>query len=169
MRRRSVVALSRLLVLPLVAASCATSSTVENRSGGSVDAHILGGSPGSVYLGVDRTRFTMRRDDIADVDFPGNLHVAGGVALTAFGVWRLYTGDTSCAAFGNIGNCAINVGPAIAGLLAIGWGLYVNLRARRGFADRSRPEPDPVMPRRPSPEPPHLPGWRKPDPFADPR
>ena len=30
---------------------------------------------------------------------------------------------------------------AIAGLLAIGWGLYTYVRAKRAFADRSKPEP----------------------------
>jgi hypothetical protein len=169
-RRRAVVVVSRLMLLPLAFAACATSSTVENRSGGAVEAYILGGSPGSVYLrNKESGPFTMRRDDIADVDFPGNLHIAGGVALTAFGAWRLYVGDTSCATLGEAGSCALNVGPAIAGLLALGWGLYAYVRANRRFADRSKPEPDAVMKPRPPAGAPKMPGWRKPDPFADPR
>jgi hypothetical protein len=158
------------MLLPLVAVSCATTSTVENRSGGAVEAYVLGGSPGSVYLrSKDRGPFTMRRDDIAAVDFPGNLHIVGGVALTGLGAWRLYGSDTPCSTFGNIGTCAADVVPLIAGLIAAGWGIYVYARANRAFEDRSRPEPDPVMKPRPGPEPPHLPGWRKPDPFADSR
>jgi hypothetical protein len=168
-RRRSVVAVGRLMLLPLAAAACGTTSELENKSGGVVEARIVGGSPGSVYLATrDHGRFTMRRDDVADVDFPGNVLMVGGLALTAVGVWRLRVGDTSCGAFGQVGTCAVNVVPAIAGVLAVGWGLYTYVHARRAFADRSKPEPDPVMPARaPGPEL-HLPGWRKPDPFAEP-
>jgi len=130
------------MLLPLAAGACGTTSSLENRSGGVVEARILGGSPGSVYLaGRDHMRFTMRRDDIADVDFPGNVLMAGGVAVTVFGAWRLGVGDTDCAALGQAGTCLANVVPAIAGLLAIGWGLYTYVRAKRAFADRSKPEP----------------------------
>jgi hypothetical protein len=168
-RRGAVVVVSWLL-LPLVVASCGTTSTVENRSGGIVEAHIQGGSPGSVYLSSSQHgRFTMRRDDITAVDFPGNLHILGGVALTGLATWHLYGSDTACSSFGNAGTCAVDVVPVLAGLIMAGWGLYVYVRANRAFENRSRPEPDQVMKPRPAPEPPHLPGWRKPDPFADPR
>jgi hypothetical protein len=169
-RRRSLVAVGRLMLLPLAVGACGTTSEIENRSGGVVEARIVGGSPGSVYLASrDHGRFAMRRDDIADVDFPGNVLLVGGLALTAVGVWRLRVGDTACATFGDIGTCAVNVGPAIAGLLAVGWGLYNYVRANRAFEDRSKPEPDPVMAPRGAPGPAlHLPGWRKPDPFAEP-
>jgi hypothetical protein len=165
-----LVAVGRLMVLPLAVGACGTTSEIENRSGGVVEGRILGGSPGSVYLASrDHGRFAMRRDDIADVDFPGNTLVLGGVALIGVGVWRLRVGDTDCASFGDVGTCAFNIVPAIAGLLVVGWGLYTYVRARRAFADRSKPEPDAVMtPRAPAPAL-HLPGWRKPDPFAEPR
>jgi len=164
--RRPVAALTRLILLPVVVSACATTTTVETRSGGAYEAHILGGSPGSVYLTSKQNgRFSVRREEVTDVDYPGNWHLFGGLALGAFGAWRLRVGDTHCATFGNIGNCTLNVAPSIVGLLMAVWGGYVYGRAYRHFEDRSKPEPDPVMPRAPVP---HLPGWRKPDPFADP-
>jgi hypothetical protein len=168
-RRRSLVAVSRLMLLPIAAGACGTTSEIENRSGGVVEARIVGGSPGSVYLASpDHGRFTMRRDDIADVNFPGDVLIGGGLALTGVGVWRLRVGDTDCATFGDVGTCVLNIVPAIAGLLVVGWGLYTYVHARRAFADRSKPEPDAVMtPRAPGPAL-HMPGWRKPDPFAEP-
>jgi len=158
------------MLLPLAAVACGTTSEIQNKSGGVIDARIVGGSPGSIYLASkDHGKFTMRRDDIAGVDFPGNVLAGAGVALTAFGFWRLYVSDTPCATFGQVGSCAINVAPPIAGLLAIGWGLYTYVRANRAFEDRSKPEPDQVMPPRAPGPVLHLPGWRKPDPFAEPR
>jgi hypothetical protein len=166
--RRPVAALTRLLLLPLTAGACATTTTVETRSGNVYEAHTVGGSPGSVYLAskVDG-RFSVRREDVADVDYPGNVQILGGLALSAFGGWRLVSGDTRCAGFSDIGYCTVNVVPAIAGLLIALWGTYVYVRASRAFEDRSKPEPDPVMKPRPQQGP--FPGWRKPDPFADPR
>lgn len=152
------------MLLPVVWAACAvsacgTTTTLETRSGGVVEAHVLGGSPGSVYLSNKRSgHFTMRRDDIADADLPGNVMAFGGLALSAFGGWRLRVGDTRCGTFGDAGNCALNVLPSIVGFLAAVWGGYVWARAHHAFEDRSRPEPDQE----------HPPGWRKPDPFADP-
>jgi hypothetical protein len=172
--RRSVIALTRVLLLPVVAVACGgcgISAQIETRRGQRVEARILGGSAGSVYLaGENHERFTMRREEIADVDFPGNVLMIGGVALTAFGGYRLLTGDTTCAALGQAGTCLASVVPAIAGLLAFGWGLYSYWRSKSAFADRSRPEPDSPM-GKPTPgevPPAEHPVWRKPDPFADP-
>jgi len=168
-RRGSVAVVSRLLLLPLALGACATTSTIENRSGGVVEAHILGGSPGSVYLAnKEHGRFTMRRDDIEDVDLPGNMMALAGVGLLGAGGWWLHVGDTSCATLGEAGTCLLNTAPLVVGFLAAVWGGYVYARAYRRLKDRSRPEPDMVMPRQPG-DPLHLPGWRKPDPFADPR
>jgi hypothetical protein len=180
--RLAVVALTRILLLPLVvgaagasASGCWTTSLIETRQGQRVEARIVGGSPGSVYLAGDQhERFTIRRDDIADVDFPGNVLMVGGIALTGFGAYRMLEGDTSCGGLGQSGNCLASVAPGIIGLLAFGWGLYTYWRANHAFEDRSRPEPDPPMkPRGPAPVPPlpgaRPPGWSKPDPFAEPR
>ncbi|HEY7370647.1 MAG TPA: hypothetical protein VIF57_00620 [Polyangia bacterium] len=168
MGRRPVAALTRLLLLPLVVGACATTTTVETRSGNVYEAHTVGGSPGSVYLANKSLgRFSVRREDVADVDFPGNVQILGGLALSAFGGWRLVSGDTQCSGFGDIGNCMVNVVPSIAGLLIALWGTYVYVRARSAFEDRAKPEPDQVMKPRPAGGP--FPGWRKPDPFADPR
>ena len=166
MGRRSVAALTRLILLPAALSACGTTTTIETRSGSAYEVHVLGGSPDNVYVtNRQNGRFTVRREEITDVDFPGNLHIFGGLALSAFGGWRLRVGDTRCGTFGNIGNCALNVAPSIVGFLMAVWGGYVYGRAYHRFEDRSKPEPDPVMPRAPTP---HLPGWRKPDPFADP-
>ena len=56
-----------MLVLPLVGWRLRHErSSIEHRSGGVVEARILGGSPGSVYLAdPNHERFSMRRDDIA--------------------------------------------------------------------------------------------------------
>ncbi|HMF42320.1 MAG TPA: hypothetical protein VKQ32_16725 [Polyangia bacterium] len=169
MGRRPVAALARLMLLPLAASACGTTASVETRSGSTYEAHILGGSPGSVYLGnKENGRFTLPRDEIADVDYPGNLHILGGLALAGFGGWRLRVGDTSCATFGNVGNCVLNVAPTIVGILLAGWGGFVWGRSRHAFRDQSKLEPDPVTRPGTPRDPAHPPGWRKPDPFADP-
>ena len=114
----------------------------------------------------------MRRDEIADVDFPGNVMMLGGAALTAFGAYRLWFGDTTCAGLGGRATVWGPSCPPIAGLLAFSWGLYSYYRSTHAFDDRSRPEPDPPMPPRAPKAPPpplSLPGSSKPDPFADPR
>jgi hypothetical protein len=169
-RPRSVATLALVALLPLVAGGCSTSARLQTRYGGSVDAHIAGGSPGSVYLAnKQKGKFTMRRDDISDVDYPGNVLALGGAALLGVGAYRLWFGDTSCASPNQAGTCAANVVPAILGLLAAAWGSYSYFHTRHAFDDTSHPEPDPVMKPRPSRAPSSsMPGWRKPDPFADP-
>ena len=157
-----------------LASGCGTSALIDTKEGRHVDARIVGGSPGSIYLaGDNRDRFTLRRDDIADVDHPGDVLIIIGTALTAIGGFRLWQGDSRCNDLGASGDryCILNAAPAMAGLLSLAWGLWAYHRSTSAFADRSRPEPDPVLaphgPRAP------LPGLRypasnKPDPFADP-
>jgi hypothetical protein len=169
--RRSVAALAVFALIPAAGGGCSTTASIEMKTGGTVEAHVVGGSPNSVYL-VDREhgKFTLRRDDIRDVDLPGNVMLLAGAGLFAAGGVGLWFGDTHCASFGETGTCAASVVPAIAGLLAAAWGAYVYRRSARALHDTSRPEPDAVMkpraPRQPGQEP--YPGWRKPDPFADP-
>jgi len=161
----------------LVGAGCGTSALIDTKEGRHVDARIVGGSPGSIYLaGDNRDRFTLRRDDIASVDHPGDVPIIVGTVLTAIGVFRLWQGDSRCNDWGASGDgyCIANAAPAMVGVLALAWGLWAYHRSTHAFADQSRPEPDSVM--RPHPPaaaplpPPTLkpPGWSKPDPFADP-
>jgi hypothetical protein len=166
-----VIVLTRLLLLPLITGGCGMTALVETRRGQRVEARIVGGSPGSIYLaGEQHDKFTIRRDDIADVDFPGNGLMLGGAALIAFGGYRLMVGDTSCGGLSQFGNCFASVAPGVAGLLVFAWGLYSYWHSTRAFEERSRPEPDPpVTPRAPvAPPPAAHPVWQKPDPFADP-
>ena len=173
MGRRSLVvaATARLLLLSLAVGGCSTTSNVEMRSGATYEAHIVGGSPGSVYLSnKDNGRFSVRREDVVDVDLPGNVAILGGIALGAVGGWRLRVGDTRCGTFADVGTCMLNVAPLVVGFFVTMWGSYVYRRADRAFADQSKPEPsDAPMKLRPPGELPHPPGWRKPDPFAEPR
>jgi hypothetical protein len=167
----SVAARAVFALVAVAAGGCSTTATIQTKYGGAVEAHVLAGSPGSVYLAdKDHGRFTLRRDDVTDVDYPGNVMLVTGAGLLAAGGLGLWFGDTHCASFGEMGRCAASVVPAIAGLLAASWGAYVWYRSRRAFRDTSRPEPDSVMkPRGPRAPDQRFPGWRKPDPFADPR
>ena len=85
----------------------------------------------------------MRRDEIADVDFPGNVMMLGGAALTAFGGYRLWFGDTTCGGLGQAGNCLGAVMPAVAGVLVFALGalqlLPVHARVRGQVAAGAGP------------------------------
>ena len=85
----------------------------------------------------------MRRDEIADVDFPGNVMMLGGVALTAFGAYRLWFGDTTCAGLGQAGNCLGTVMPAVGGAAGVRVGalqlLPVDARVRGEVAAGAGP------------------------------
>jgi hypothetical protein len=174
-RRRTVASFARVVCVTLIchaAGGCGTSALIDTKEGRHVDARILGGSPGSIYLaGDNRDKFTLRRDDVAAVDHPGDVLIIIGSALTAIGAFRIWQGDSRCNDWGASGDqyCILNVAPAMAGVLALAWGLWTYHRSASAFADRSRPEPDPVMPAR-APVVPTLryPGSNKPDPFADP-
>lgn len=177
MPRRTAPASSALIAAAVacqLALGCGTSALIDTKEGGHVDARIVGGSPGSIYLaGENRDRFTLRRDDIAAVDHPGDVLIIIGTALTAIGAFRLWQGDSRCNDWGASGDryCILNATPAMAGLLSLAWGLWAYHRSTSAFADRSRPEPDPVIAPRGARAP--LPALRypaanKPDPFADP-
>jgi hypothetical protein len=167
-QRRPIAALALCAALiPAAAGGCSTSALLQTRYGGTVEAHVVGGSPGSVYLAnKEHGKFTLRRDDVTDVDYPGNVMLFAGAGLLAAGGLGLWLGDTRCGSVGDAGTCAASVVPAVAGLLLATWGAFVYHRSTRAFRDTSKPEPDQVM--KPRAPPLHLPGWRKPDPSADP-
>ena len=159
----------------LVSVGCGTSALIDTKEGRHVDARIVGGSPGSIYLaGDNRDRFTLRRDDIASVDHPGDVPIIIGTVLTAIGAFRLWQGDTRCNDTGRERRRILHRQRGARdgrGCCRWRWGLWAYHRSTHAFADRSRPEPDQVMPlRAPRARAPTLrpPGWSKPDPFADP-
>ncbi len=121
-----------IAVLPL---GCATTATIVTRDGRRTEAWLAGGDHDQLLLRNEYgAESTVRREDVRDIDYPGNVHaVAGGVTAGLMGVELAVFGalcgngsfsTASCplqlTLFGTIGT---------AGLAMFAWGLWTWMNA----------------------------------------
>lgn len=148
-----------VLVFPL---GCATTATIVTRDGRRTEAHLAGGDHDRLLLRSDYgVETTVRRAEVKDIDYPGNVHaVAGGVTaglmaleLAVFGAMCANGGSTTICpleltVFGAIGT---------AGLAMLAWGLWTWLNATAVVRDTIDAPPLPHPPEEPAaPLPPTL-------------
>ena len=120
---------------------CSTTSTISRLNGPDVEGDIVGGSPDSIFVAGDSGHeVEIRRDDIASIDYPGNVHTGIGAGVLAYGVLNIAVGVPKCDEQKD-NQAAYCVGvflPAALGAAIMTWGLIVNQSEHAGQADRSR-------------------------------
>lgn len=183
MRWTSCVSSVMAGVLVVGGFGCTTTSTIYRRSGPRMEAQIKGGSRTSIVAEAEGQESVIPRNDISEVDYPGNVHaLIGGIILgvaglnVTFGYDRCIDGrltgqQHTAACTGLIGMAATGAGMLI-------WGLVTNMRAHDAFDDTSMrlPEPPPMPPNwgYPAPYPPYgypaspYPPAYQPSPYAPP-
>jgi hypothetical protein len=103
------------------AAGCSTTATI-TRKGGQVDEAIIARSTSSsVMVETGAGERPIPRDEITDIDHPGNVHAVIGSLLLAYGILNISVGASQCdrrgAAF-----CTGVFTPAAVGLGMTIWG-----------------------------------------------
>lgn len=147
---KRLAAASCLLLL-----SCSTTTTVYRINGAAIDGHLAGGDSRSVVVnGV-----IIDRDDIVEVDYPGNVHSLVGAIIGGLGTLNVLAGcpeDTFTGEPRNRDWCGAGVIELVVGVPMMIWGIATNQSAKAKFNSTSleleRPEPE-----RPRPAEPPLP------------
>lgn len=134
---------------------CSTTSTIWKVQGPPVEGDIVGGSPESIFVDTDVGReYEIPKDDIARIDYPGNVHANIGLGLFIYGALNIFLGLPECrertehkTAF-----CTGVFLPAALGTGLTAWGLLVEHGQKAGTKDTSRQSKlRPSIPFRPAP------------------
>lgn len=105
-------------------AGCATTATISRRNGGRDEAALVGGTSTSIMVDTGAGQRSISREDIVDIDHPGNVHAVVGALLLAYGILNISVGAPQCEARGGA-FCAGVFTPAAVGLGMGIWGLSV--------------------------------------------
>jgi len=137
--------------LGVLALACSTTSTIYRVKGIPLEVDVLGGSPTTIFVSEKGQEYEIPREDIASIDYPGNVHTAAGAVLAGYGVLNIAVGLPKCAEPGenNAAFCAGVFLPAIVGVAIMVWGLVVNQEQTDAVQDhsrRSRRLPKPHLP-----------------------
>ena len=115
-----------LVLLTTWASGCGTTATIETRSY-TYEGEIIGRDPRSVIIVDERgKRVAVDRDDIKDIDHPGNVAATIGVILVAYGLVNIAVGASKCSSkeaawcFGVYSPAAIGLGMSIYGFATYG-------------------------------------------------
>ncbi|HEY3498742.1 MAG TPA: hypothetical protein VGK73_28820 [Polyangiaceae bacterium] len=132
-----------LVILSLaLLAGCSTTSTIIRVSEADVEGDIVGGSPQSIFVATDAgDEYEIPREDIAEIDYPGNVHTGVGIGVLTYGVLNIAVGVPQCTDRNGSDQAAFCAGvflPAAIGLGLMAWGLVVNGEEKSGVADKSR-------------------------------
>src|SRR4051812_39257567 len=82
---RGVTFRGGLFLFVMGAASCSTTATIERRNGSAVNARIVGSDAESVYVESFGGTTPIPRNDITDIDHPGDAAAVVGAALAGYG------------------------------------------------------------------------------------
>ena len=120
-------------------AGCSTTATVTRNDGTSIDGWIAGGTQDSVVVD-SRTgrRSEIPRNQIRDVDHPGNVHAIIGGSVLAYGGFVIADSFPDCRASSepNV-ECTAAFIPALVGASILAWGLVTWIGSKEAFDDRS--------------------------------
>lgn len=138
------------MLLVALEAGCSTTSTISRLRGPDVEGDIIGGSPDEIFVVNDNGRtFAIARDDISEIDYPGNVHaVVGGVVL-GYGVLNIAAGMSECSKTSDnqAATCTGVFLPAAIGTAMMIWGIVVNQGQKSAAADTSTERADSSYPR----------------------
>lgn len=112
-----------------VLGGCSTTAVVTERSGGTIEGEILGSDRRNVYVQGSADRVAISRDDIVDIDYPGNVAATIGAILTVYGAVNIAVGAPQCSAKGGA-FCTGVFTPAAIGIPLTIWGIAVYSGAR---------------------------------------
>lgn len=88
----------RPCILPLVVlvAGCGSTATISRVGGVTIDAEIVSSDARNVYVqGSDRVT-AIPREEISDIDHPGNGAATAGALLSAYGIFNIIVGAPQC-------------------------------------------------------------------------
>jgi len=117
-------------------------SSIQRISGPPVEGNIVAGSSESIFVDTAAERgYEIRRDDVASIDYPGNVHANVGVGVLAYGALNIALGLPECRdrTEQQEAYCVGVFIPAALGAALIIWGFVVEHGQRAGVRDTSRP------------------------------
>jgi len=123
--------------------ACTTTATISRSDGYQVEGWIRGGSGDAIVVEprVGR-RQVIPRNDVTDIDHPGNVHIVVGGVLLGFGASVIASGVDDCVNRNDGGTgCFFMVTPAILGASMVVWGLATWLGSKDSAADTSQKLP----------------------------
>jgi hypothetical protein len=128
--------------LVLATVGCSTTTTIVRTSGPTIEGEVVGGSRDTIFVRRGSgTEDEIPRDDISELDYPGNVHAGFGGALLGYGLLNIAVGFPQCEKR-NRDQAAFCTGvflPAVLGAGMTVWGLVVNRGQAAAVADTSRP------------------------------
>jgi hypothetical protein len=99
---------------------CSTTATIARTNGPPIEASIEGGSPSSIVL---EGGAIVSRNEITEVDHPGNVHAVVGGVILGYGLLNIAAGASTCGDSGEFPSkgeqnafCVGMVTPALLGL-----------------------------------------------------
>ncbi|HVR21034.1 MAG TPA: hypothetical protein VMS65_15085 [Polyangiaceae bacterium] len=134
---------------------CGTTATITRNDGTPVEGWILGGTQESVVVDSRAGKRTeIPRNQIADIDHPGNVHAIVGGSVLAYGGIVIASSFPDCRRSSEPGlTCGSALVPALIGAGIFAWGFVTWLGSKDAVDDRSfRPlHSEKPPPRKPPP------------------
>jgi hypothetical protein len=132
--------------------ACSTTATIYRNSGMMMEGSIIGGSRDAILVEPNHgPRQEVPRDDIAEIDHPGNVHALVGGIVLAYGIGNIAVGMDECqnrtdqqAAF-----CVGVFTPAALGAGMLIWGLATWVGSKGSADDVSLPSMEREEPTKP--------------------
>lgn len=101
---------------------CGTSATITRSFARPIDGKIIGGDHENIYIDGPSGSKTISRNEVTDVDHPGNVAAVFGGLVTAYGVANIVVGIPQCEKQGGAFCTGVFL-PALIGFPVMTWGI----------------------------------------------
>jgi hypothetical protein len=125
----------------LLTLGCSTTSNIRRINGPDVEGDITGGSLESIFADTGSGKdVEIPRDEVASIDYPGNVHANVGVGVLLYGGLNIVVGLPECQerTENQTAYCTGVFLPAALGAGMIVWGLLTEHGQKRAVTDTSR-------------------------------
>lgn len=124
-------------VATVLLAGCGTTATVSRLGSRPLDARIVGGDSASIYVETDSAKYAVPRNEITDIDHPGNVAATIGAIVTGYGIANIAAGASDCDRYGGA-YCAGVFLPAAIGAPVMAYGLVTWISSVSAAGERKK-------------------------------
>lgn len=127
--------------LAVVLGGCGTTATVSRVNAPAMEGRIVSSDQRAIYVQTAGDTFPIARDEISDIDHPGNVAATIGAIVTGYGIANIAVGAENCDRQG-AAYCTGVFLPAAIGLpiMAYGLGTWINsVRSAGPRKDKTEP------------------------------
>lgn len=128
------------LLLGMCCASCSTTATIHHKNGRQLEVTLVGSDNDHIYFKTEKGASRLAKENVTDIDHPGDVDIIVGLLLSAYGVLNIAVGHERCDTEGSA-YCVGVYAPLTLGVALTGFGLITYSESTSALENKVKVNP----------------------------